>query len=116
MEHGNDKTIALGVLTGVTLLIGGVETARATVLTETETFTITDNTTVSDSNSQNLTFNQFDPSQGMLTSVGFVLTSDTTTTVSFTETANSEEGASGEATNSTTFTVDVPTPFTTNGS
>jgi PEP-CTERM motif len=112
MEHSNDKAIALGVLTGVTLLIGGVETGRATVLSETETFNITDNTTSSDSNTQNLTFNQFDPSQGMLTSVEFVLTSDTTTSVFFTETATTENGnALGTATNSTTFTVGVPTPF-----
>jgi hypothetical protein len=116
MKDGNDKTIALGVVTGVTLLIGGGETAQAAVLTQTDTFTITDNATSSDSNTKPLTFNLFDPSQGMLTSIEFVLTSDTTTSVSFTAKSNSELVGSGMATNSTTFTVGVPTPFMANGS
>jgi hypothetical protein len=75
---GRDDRIALVALAGVTLMVGGVETAFANV-TQTETFTI--GPTSASSGQDVLTFNMFDPSLGTLAGVTIVLTSATITGV-----------------------------------
>lgn len=66
------KTIALAVATAVTLLIGGVEGARAATVSDSQTFSIGPaDVPVSDSFS--LTFNKFNPALGTLTGILFSL-------------------------------------------
>jgi hypothetical protein len=99
--------LAFGVMTGVTLLVGGAETADAAVLEETENFSLN---SIFDSSPSNLTFDQFNPSLGTLTGVDFVLDSTPTTIVSVEN--NSEAiGATSSAEAIGTFEVE----FTSGG-
>jgi hypothetical protein len=78
MKTGSDEKIALAALASITLLVGGLETAHASTATQTQSFTIGP---TSASGSDVLTFDMFDQSLGKLTGVSFVLTSDTTSSV-----------------------------------
>jgi len=117
MNSGYDDKIALAALAGVTLLIGGVETAFAGTVTETQSFTIGP---TSGSGADALSFGMFDPSLGTLTGVSFVLTSDTTTSVTVDVPERESATNGGSATNSTSFSVVVESPnltlFETTGS
>jgi hypothetical protein len=101
-----DDKVALAALAGVTLMVAGVETARAGLVTQTETFTIGP---TSSNGKDVLTFNMFDPSQGALTGVSFVLTSATNTSVTI-DVNPGIEVSEGGATNTSSFSVVVESP------
>src|SRR6266853_3395652 len=74
----------IGLLTGIGVLVPAAGTAEATVISQTQTFTVsaspaevTDPGTPSnnDSNTTTVTFNQFDPSLGTLTEIDLALNS-----------------------------------------
>jgi hypothetical protein len=94
-------------MTGVTLLVGGVETTDAAVLEETENFSLD---SVFDSSPSSLTFNQFNPTLGTLTGVAFVLDSTPTTVVNV-ENISETIGATSSAEAIGTFEVE----FTSGG-
>jgi PEP-CTERM motif len=119
MKKGSDNTIALGALAGITLLLGGVETAYAGTVNSIQSFTIGP-TSGSASGLGQLSFQPFMSSLGTLTGISFTLTSDVTTSVQITGPAN-EISPSGSATNNTSFSVVVEnspdiTLFSTTGS
>jgi hypothetical protein len=107
VNSGCDEKIALAALAGVTLLIGGVETANAGTVTETQSFTIGP---TSGSSTDVLSFDMFDPSLGTLTGVSFILTSDTTTSVTIDVPAREAPTLGGSATNAASFSVVVENP------
>ena len=107
MNSGYDDKIALATLAGVTLLIGGGEPAFAGTVTETQTFTIGP---TSGSGADPLSFDMFDPSLGTLTGVSFILTSDTTSSVTVDVPATESATNGGSATNATSFSVVVVSP------
>ena len=104
---GYDDKIALAALAGVTLLIGGVETARAGVITETDSFTIGPS---SGFGNEGLSFGMFDSGLGTLTGVSFVLSSATTTSVTIDVAATESATINATATNSANFSVVVENP------
>ena len=107
MNGGYDDKIALAALAGVTLLIGGVETTYAGSVTGTQTFTIGP---TSDSSTDAVSFDMFDPSLGTLTGVQFILTSDTTSSVTVDVPERESRTNGGSATNATSFSVAVVSP------
>jgi hypothetical protein len=110
MNSGHDDKIALAALAGVTLLIGGVEIANAGTVTETQSFTIGP---TSGSSTDMLSFDMFDPSLGTLTGVSFVLTSDTTSSVTIDVPERESPTNGGGATNTASFSVVVESPSLT---
>jgi hypothetical protein len=109
MRSGKEG-IALAALAGVTLLVGGIEAARADTTTpETESFDI--GTVNADVNSStNLTFDKFNPALGTLTGAKFTLESSTDTTAYVEVNAAEESFGEGSTDNSSSFEVQVNTP------
>lgn len=103
MRTGNTTT-AIAALTGMTLLVGGIDAASAAIISETQNFdigTVFANTT----SSQAYLFNRFNPALGTLTGVTFTLQSNTETNVSI-----NIFGGSGQTTNNSSFEVQLTNP------
>jgi len=114
------RPLTMGVLTGVTALVGGIEPAAATLATQSQAFgtiSVSDSAsggfgtgTFSDSSSEAVTFNQFNILGAQLTGVTVTVTSLSSmleVSLNGSCASNTDAGCGADATNDTTFSVAI---------